>query len=108
MSHTQRDPHATWKGIVMIIRPDTASLSHGAEPLCRVVSKRDLDLNGMRAISEKMPYSMFSHYFQNEDGDAVEVYAEFIGGDGGHLEFYERATKIDFFLHDAQVSVPAH
>lgn len=103
-----RDPSATWKGVVMIIRPDTSRLSHGAEPVCRVVSKRDLELNGMRAIAETMPYALLSRYFRDDDGDAVEVYAELTGGDGGHLEFYERATKRDFFVHEAQVSVPAH
>lgn len=108
MNHAARDSNATWKGIVMIIRPDVTRLSHRDTPTCRVVSKRDLELNGLRAISETMPYEPLAHYFNHDDGDAVEVYAELTGGDGGHLEFYERATKRDFFNHQAQSSVPAH
>ena len=97
-----------WKGVVMVIRPDVSQMPEGEEPMCRVVSARMLELNGMRAISETMPYAMLAHYFRIGDEDAVEVYAELTGGNGGHLQFYERASKREFFTESPQSFVPAH
>lgn len=109
----QRNPLAKWCGVVMIIRPDVSQLSESVEPMCRVVSKRDLDMNGRRAVAETLPYAPLAHWFQVDDGDAVEVYAEVTPNGEGlhHLEFIERASKRDFFLHTPQIStrpVPAH
>ena len=111
----QRNAAAKWCGIVMIIRPDPTKLSEGEKPLAWVCSKRDLLLNGRRAISEQMPLEMLAHYFQAGDGDAVEVYAEFTArpnGAPGHLEFYEKASKAEFFKVEPvatnPVPVPAH
>jgi hypothetical protein len=92
----------------MIIRPAPSKVSEGVDPMCRVVSKIDPALGNRRAIAENFPYSFVKQWFKSEDGDAVEVYAELSGGDGGHLEIYERASKRDFFLHEAKSSFPAH
>ena len=53
---------------------------------------------------------------QAGDGDAVEVYAELLltapdAPDPYHIEFYEKASKREFFLHDPSITpvpVPAH
>ena len=71
--HIQRAPNAKWAGVVMIIRPDLSKLSEGAAPMVRVLSARLLEQDGKRAIAETMPYEPFAHYFQSDDGDAVEV-----------------------------------
>lgn len=104
--HIQRAPDAKWAGVVMIIRPDLSKLPKGEDPQCRVVSARLLEHDGKRAIAVDLPYAMLAHYFQSDDGDAVEVYAELAGE---HLEFYERASKADFFKVSPVMSpVPAH
>ena len=95
---------------------DVTKLDAGEEPLAWVCSKIDPQLGRRRAISERMPLSMFSDYFQAEDGDAVEIYAELTLADPTsaapyHIQFYEKASKRDFFLHEPSVTpgpVPAH
>jgi len=104
----QRDPNATWAGVLMVIRPDPNKMPEGVDPMCRVVSKIDPALGNRRAIAEQFHYSALKHWFTSEDGEAIEVYAELSGGDGGHLEIYERASKREFFLHEAKSSSPAH
>jgi len=109
----QRNPLAKWCGIVMIIRPDVTKLPEGVEPKCRVVSKIDPDLGDRRAVAETMDYAPIAGLFNSDDGDAIEYYAEVIPTGSGvfHLEFVERASKRDFFLHVPQIStspVPAH
>ena len=104
-----RDPHATGSGVLMVIRPDMSKVTEGQHPRCYVCSQRDLELNGSRFIGEYMDYAMLAHYFRPEDGDAVEVYAELTGGHNGHLQFYERASKREFFTNPFKISfVPAH
>lgn len=105
----QRNLNAKWCGIVMIIRPDVSKLPQGhGTPLARVVSKRDLELDGKRAIAEWLPLPMFDRYFQAGDGDAVEVYAELLPMPGRlpHLEFYEKASKREFFLQEPTITLP--
>ena len=108
----QRNPGARWCGVVMLIRPDESKLSYGEKPLALVVSKRDLELDGRRAVRTQVDYELVRKFFRSEDGDACEVYAELIETSPGthHIEFVERASKRDFFLHVPQVSrsVPAH
>lgn len=77
-----------WEGVVMVERPDMTKLPYGAEPMCRVISARTVQLNGQRAISAAFPYSMFKHYFSSDDGDHIFCEAEF---KDGHLEVYGRA-----------------
>jgi len=106
--HDLRSPawRPVWKGVVMLIRTDLAQCTQGIDTLCQVVSARLITHGGRRAISTKVPYSLVRHYFQVEDGDAVEVYAELMGE---HLEFFERASKREFFLHTPETSSsPAH
>ena len=77
-----------WEGVVMIERPDISKLSYGQEPMCRVMSARTINLNGMRAIYEVLPYNVFAQFFQSTDGDNIFCEAEF---KDGHLEVYGRA-----------------
>ena len=105
----KRDPYATGSGVLMIIRPDVTRVPEGEKPVCYVCSQRDLSLNGSRIIGEYMDYAALAHYFKAGDGDSVEVYAELTGGHGGHLQFYDRAKKEEFFTHPFKISfVPAH
>lgn len=111
MSNVQRSPTAKWCGIVMLIRCDLTKLSEGEVAMCRVVSKKDPKLNYRRAVADEVPYAPLARWFNSDDGDAVEVYAEVLSnGEGSHhLEIYERASKRDFFLHEPQESsTPAH
>ena len=96
-----------WTGVVMIERPKRAT----PDSLCWVRSARTMALDGKRAIVCQLPYKMFAHYFTSLDGGDVCVYAEFKdtgGPDGGHLEFYERASKKEFFLHAADNVAALH
>lgn len=97
----QRNPGAKWCGVVMIIRPDLSRLSADSVPMCRVVSKIDPALGERRAVAESMAYAPLAGLFSVDDGDAIEFYAEVIpsGPDLFHIEFVERASKRDFFLH---------
>ena len=88
-----------WKGVVMIERP--AQLAPDVP--CRVTSARTLALDGKRAIYCKLPYAMFSRYFTAVDGAEVCAYAEFRDG---HLEFFERASQREYFLHAADPLTP--
>lgn len=81
-----------WSGVVMIERPRNAS----RETLCRVTSARTMAFDAKRAIGEMLPYSLFRHYFVGVNSDHLCVYAEF---NNGHLEFYERASKREYFLN---------
>lgn len=72
----------------MIERPDISKLSYGVEPMCRVMSARTVQLDGRRAINCELPYSMFAHYFNSDDGDHLFCEAEF---KDGHLEVYGKA-----------------
>jgi hypothetical protein len=78
----------SWEGVVMVERPDMTKLSYGAEPNCRVMSARTVQLNGHRAIYCELPYALFKHIFTSDDKDHVFCEAEF---KDGHLEVYGRA-----------------
>lgn len=99
-------PQVTWKGILMLVRPDTSKMPHLAKPMIWALSPIRIEYGGRRAIAERFPYAMLAHYFKDGDGDSVEVYAEMTGGDGGHLQFYERASKSEFFLVPEQGTLP--
>jgi len=77
-----------WEGVVMIERPDVSRMSGGAQPMCRVMSARTVQLNGKRAIYCELPYEMFAAFFRSDDGDHIFCEAEF---KDGHLEVYGRA-----------------
>lgn len=76
----------------MVSRPDNLKLATCAAlretPMCIVVSARLVQLNGRRAIFEKIPYDVLKHLFQSDDGDSIFCEAEF---KDGHLEFYGRS-----------------
>ena len=108
--HRMPNTPAVWKGIVVIERPDLTKLSQDEQPMVWVKSARLIEHGGLRAICTRVPYAMVAHYFRAEDPDFVPVYAELSGVDrpeGGHLEFYERASHRDFFTHPEQLT-PAH
>lgn len=81
-----------WQGVVQIKRP---SMDGAPGMLCQVKSARTLDFNGLRAIVTEALYAMVKHYFGVEDELSVYVYAEL---KDGHLEYYERASQIEFFI----------
>jgi len=81
-----------WSGVVLVERPKNPQ----PDTLCQVSSARTLALDGKRAIFCKLPYKMFKHYFTAIDQGEVCVYAEY---KDEHLEFYERASKREYFLH---------
>jgi len=98
----------TWSGIVAIecvqqdgnlsfVELSNARDSLRHDDLVWVKSARRSELGGKRAICQQMPWGLVSRYFRTEDTDSVYVYAELHGGDGGHLEFYERASQREFF-----------
>lgn len=93
-----------WAGVVMITRPDNLSrgLSSmmGQTPECTVASAKLVQLNGRRAVYERMPYQMFRHLFRADDGDSIFHEAEY---KDGHLEIYERsrASMKDWVLYSA-------
>lgn len=90
----------SWKGVVMIERPRNAN----NYSQCVVTSARTMALDGKRAIKCHLPYEMLRHYFMMFDGLDVCAYAEF---KDEHLEFYERASKKEYFLHAADHFTPA-
>lgn len=90
----------------MLLREDPPRLSDTGQAICRVVSARLIELNGLRAVATWVPMSLVSHYFQAGDGDAVEVYAEL---ENEHLTFRERTSKREFFNSPGpQSPTPAH
>ena len=106
----QRDSKARWAGVVMLIRPDISKQSEGARPMVHVVSAREIDLGGKRAVKTQLPYEMVAHHYKLDDGDAIEMYAELTETSPGehHIQIIERASKREFFLHPEQSSQPAH
>jgi len=94
-----------WAGVVMVIRPDVTKMSFGAEPMCRVVSARTVQLNGRRAIDCMLPLKMLAHHFTSEDADHIFCEAEFKDNvcpdGGGYLEIYGRSksTLQDWVLY---------
>ena len=81
-----------WQGVVMIERPKNPD----SDTLCEVSSARSIYYNGLRAIYCKLPYGALKHYFTPEDGSHCYVYAEH---KDGLTEFYERASKREYFLN---------
>lgn len=84
-----------WNGVVMIIRPEWAT----DQDMCKVLSACTLEFNGHRAIGCQVPFGLVRGYFDVFDGQEVCVFAEFKNAPGGgHLEFYEKASLIEFFI----------
>lgn len=77
-----------WAGVVMIERPNERGM-------CRVISARTTDYNGLRAICTETPWALAKQFFALEDEGETYRYAEF---KDGHLEYYERASQIEFFI----------
>lgn len=88
-----------WSGVVSIERPDT--LNNGlasADPLCRVLSARNLSFNGRRAIMTLVPYSLVRHFFQVEDEGQIYVSASLRDE---HLEFHDRCDFMEWAYYSA-------
>lgn len=86
-----------WSGVVMIIRPEWPN----DQDMCKVLSACTIEYGGRRAIGCMVPYGLVRQYFDAFDGEEVHVFAEYKhvpGPQGGHLEFYEKASKLEFFL----------
>lgn len=84
-----------WNGVVMIIRPEWPIDTD----MCKVLSACTIEYGGRRAIGCMVPYGLVRQYFDAFDGQEVHVFAEFKNApNGGHLEFYEKASQLEFFL----------
>lgn len=89
-----------WSGVVSIERPDMLNNPLPvADPLCRVLSARNLAFNGRRAIMTLVPYSLVRHYFQAEDEGQIYVAASLREE---HLEFHERCDFMEWAYHSGQ------
>ena len=80
-------------GVVAIKRPEWAT----DEDLCTVMSACTLDFDGRRAIGSdtKVPFGLVRHLFDAFDDDVAYAFAEL---KGTHLEFYEKASQLEFFI----------
>lgn len=82
----------TWSGVVSVERPPNAA----ASTPCRVLSARNIEFNGRRAIAVRLPYSAVRHYFQAEDQDQVFVAASLRDE---HLQLHERCNFKEWAHH---------
>lgn len=83
-----------WSGVVSIERPDV--LNNGVlsdNPLCRVLSARNLSFNGRRAVMTTVPYSLVKRFFQAEDEGQIYVSATLREQ---HLEFHDRCDFMEW------------
>jgi hypothetical protein len=88
-----------WQGVLMIIRPDMSKHSELLDPMCQVLSARIVQLDGRRAISAQLPYSMFKDMFSSDDEDHIYRQAEW---KDGHLEFYGPSNRREWVMFSAE------